>query len=923
MDSRDGEELKSGINGDTTKSRDVRTRTEKQTPGNTGSDYVKTRSSRAAVACLVLLCVLLLTAVIVLCVQVFTNIDLFQLKSKNIMEERLQLLTKISNVSEKREWLLNKNINVTNERDELISKNTNLTKQRDQFKQERDELLKTFKETDGWLYFSFSFYFFSSEKKSWTESRRYCTERGADLIIINNTEEQDFVRKIANNAYVWIGLTDTDVEGTWKWVDGSTLTSGFWDPREPNGKKGENCALSYSPGWADFSFGNNELMAELVVFTDGWLYSSFSFYFISSLKNSWTESRRYCTERGADLIIINNREEQEFAKKFSHGNPFWIGLTDSDVEDSWKWADGSTLTSGFWGSGEPNGREIENCVVSYSSGWCDYPYGWLYSSFSFYFISSLKNSWTESRRYCTGRGTDLIIINNREEQEFAKKFSHGNPFWIGLTDSDVEDSWKWVDGSTLTSRSESEGMNRERLEMTVDIYESADCVRDHDLVTETNTHQPPQQTGSDSAKTRSSRAAVVCLVLLCVLLLTAVIVLCVHIHTNNTNYTEETHQLLAKITNLTEKRDQLLTKNTNLTKERDELLTKNTNLTNERDELLTKNDNLTKQSKQFIQERNELVTSLHKIVIVLCVHIHTNNTNYTQETHQLLTKITNLTKKGEELLTKNINLTDERDGLLTKNDNLTKQREQFIQKRNELVKSLHETDGWNCYENSLYYVSTAQKNWTESKRDCTERGADLIILNDKQEEDFVNKLSCGTNVWIGLTDREVEGTWKWVDGSTPTSSRLNTSYNGNMKNPRTHGMDKDEEEMNTNADAHDAINNHDVWTETENSNTKRWQTPQYTDGWLYYRSHFYYISSQKKNWYDSRRYCTDRRADLIIINNRDEHNFFKKMSCGAHAWIGLTDRHAEGRWKWVDGSNPGMLNTVFDKTVGRHETPTA
>ncbi|XP_073686251.1 C-type lectin domain family 10 member A-like, partial [Garra rufa] len=123
----------------------------------------------------------------------------------------------------------------------------------------------------------------------------------------------------------------------------------------------------------------------------------------------------------------------------------------------------------------------------------------------------------------------------------------------------------------------------------------------------------------------------------------------------------------------------------------------------------------------------------------------------------------------------------------------------------------------------------------------------------------------------------------------------------------------------------------------------------FTDEWIYYRSHFYYISSQKKNWYDSRRYCTDRRADLIIINNRDEHfimwlshhhlhichciirykthfikqvgvskwlhkcvivsffqNFFKKMSCGAHVWIGLTDRHSEGRWKWVDGSNLGF-----------------
>ncbi|XP_052464232.1 CD209 antigen-like protein C isoform X3 [Carassius gibelio] len=195
---------------------------------------------------------------------------------------------------------------------------------------------------------------------------------------------------------------------------------------------------------------------------------------------------------------------------------------------------------------------------------------------------------------------------------------------------------------------EFEGKNKDRVEMTVDIYESVDCVRDCDFKKETNTTQPLQHTGSDSVKTRISRAAVVCLVLLCVLLLTAVIVLCVHIHTKNTNYTEEKDQLLTKITNLTEERDQLIIKNRNV------------------------------------------------------------------------------------------------------------------------LNQLSIPDGWIYYQSSFYYMSNETRNWTESSKDCQKRGADLIIINTREEQDFAKKITAKREFWIGLTDSEVEGTWKWVDGSTLT-----------------------------------------------------------------------------------------------------------------------------------------------------------
>ncbi|XP_042601594.1 CD209 antigen-like protein C [Cyprinus carpio] len=101
---------------------------------------------------------------------------------------------------------------------------------------------QTSRHTDGWKCHQSSLYFISSEKKSWTESRRYCRERAADLIIINNTEEQEFVKNISGGSgYFWIGLTDIEVEGRWKWVDGSTLTSRFrvWRAKQLSGKRGK------------------------------------------------------------------------------------------------------------------------------------------------------------------------------------------------------------------------------------------------------------------------------------------------------------------------------------------------------------------------------------------------------------------------------------------------------------------------------------------------------------------------------------------------------------------------------------------------------------------------------------------------------------------------------------------------------------
>ncbi|XP_036830595.1 C-type lectin domain family 4 member E-like, partial [Oncorhynchus mykiss] len=90
---------------------------------------------------------------------------------------------------------------------------------------------------------------------------------------------------------------------------------------------------------------------------EGWHTFESSWYFLFTKAKTWEESRQECVERGADLVIINSEKEQEFL--FNLNSSFWIGLTDSVTEGTWKWVDGNPLTTPrFWGSGQPNGDEF-------------------------------------------------------------------------------------------------------------------------------------------------------------------------------------------------------------------------------------------------------------------------------------------------------------------------------------------------------------------------------------------------------------------------------------------------------------------------------------------------------------------------------------------------------------------------------------
>ncbi|CAJ1053665.1 CD209 antigen-like protein E isoform X4 [Xyrichtys novacula] len=135
----------------------------------------------------------------------------------------------------------------------------------------------------------------------------------------------------------------------------------------------------------------------------------------------------------------------------------------------------------------------------------------------------------------------------------------------------------------------------------------------------------------------------------------------------------------------------------------------------------------------------------------------------------------NLTNERDQLQTSNNNLAEQRNQLQTSYNNLAEERDQFRRRLEELNRERSELQkklldhGWIRYGTSLYYISTLQKSWEESSDDCQGRGSDLMIINSKEEQEFARRLR--KRLWIGLTDRDTEKKWKWVDG-TPLSTRF-------------------------------------------------------------------------------------------------------------------------------------------------------
>ncbi|XP_032396247.1 CD209 antigen-like protein D [Etheostoma spectabile] len=123
-------------------------------------------------------------------------------------------------------------------------------------------------QTHEWSRFRCSCYYKSTERKNWTESRRDCESRGADLVVITSGEENHFISELNKAEGSWIGLQSVpkiDWSAEWKWVDESTLSYTKWQRDvtiNPGDVKGATAYMDQDGKWKHFNSGSKRWICE-------------------------------------------------------------------------------------------------------------------------------------------------------------------------------------------------------------------------------------------------------------------------------------------------------------------------------------------------------------------------------------------------------------------------------------------------------------------------------------------------------------------------------------------------------------------------------------------------------------------------------------------------------------------------------------
>ncbi len=245
-----------------------------------------------------------------------------------------------------------------------------------------------------------------------------------------------------------------------------------------------------------------------------------------------------------------------------------------------------------------------------------------------------------------------------------------------------------------------------------------------------------------------------------------------------------------------------------------------------------------------------------------------------------------------------------------------------------------------------YHVCPTRVNWASAQALCVRLGADLFVPDSRGESDWVHRHALSVarqDYWIGLSDREEEGVFAWVDGAErefafwadgePNDSgdgedcahlRGDGRWNDGVCGGRLGvvcesacdaaevdadedgaggcGVDCDDEDP----ERHPAAT--DVCGDGINQNCSGSADDQDCTCTAVWRGERRYLLCPAGiTFEEARTLCQAEDMDLAIVDDAEENTWLWQVATQRRSqrwWIGVSDLVTEGHYRWWDGTKP-------------------
>ena len=249
---------------------------------------------------------------------------------------------------------------------------------------------------------------------TWDAAKADAEARGGHLATVGSEEEWNEIQAMLPDATgwagaFWLGASDAEKEGSWKWIDGTPWDFENWNYGEPNGSyyenylhangsdaqhrwndidnngdpfigyvfEGENILSptnnSLSGGAGNDTLqggGGNDTLSggdgnDLITSGSG---AGGSKYEVVQGSFTWEQAKADAESKGGHLATVGSEEEWDKIKPMLGTETTWLGASDFAQDGNWQWVDGTPWTFSNWNPGEPNGGIYE----SYLMVWPEY-----------------------------------------------------------------------------------------------------------------------------------------------------------------------------------------------------------------------------------------------------------------------------------------------------------------------------------------------------------------------------------------------------------------------------------------------------------------------------------------------------------------------------------------------------------------------